>query len=57
MKFVALQRRNAMKRLMTLMLGLTLVIGSVTAAFAQEPTKKETKKKKKGKKTEEPKKP
>lgn len=38
-----------MKRMLTLMLGLGLAIGSVTATFAQE-QKKEEGKKKKGKK-------
>jgi hypothetical protein len=48
-----------MKRLMTLMLGLTLAIGSVTVTFAQDAPKKEEEGKKKGKKKkgdEEPKK-
>jgi hypothetical protein len=46
-----------MKRLLTLMLGLGLAIGSVTATFAQEQKKEEGKKKKgKKKKGEEPKK-
>jgi hypothetical protein len=47
-----------MKRLMTLMLGLTLAIGSVAVTFAQEEPKKEEEGKKKGKKkkSEEPKK-
>lgn len=39
-----------MKRLMTLMLGLTLAFGTVAAAFAQDQPKKEEGKKKKGKK-------
>ena len=38
-----------MKKLLTLMLGLALAIGSVSATFAQE-QKKEEGKKKKGKK-------
>lgn len=47
-----------MKKLMTLMLGLSLAIGTVTVAFAQDQPKKEEGKKKKGKKKkgEEPKK-
>ena len=47
-----------MKKLMTLMLGLSLALGSVAVAFAQDPPKKETKKKapKKKKKTDEEKK-
>jgi hypothetical protein len=49
---------DVMKRLMTLMLGLTLAIGSVAVTFAQEEPKKEEEGKKKGKKkkSEEPKK-
>jgi hypothetical protein len=42
-----------MKKLMTLMIGLAFLTGTVATAFAQEkqePTKKEEKKKKKGKK-------
>ena len=39
-----------MKKLMTLMLGLTLAFGSVAASFAQDQPKKEEGKKKKGKK-------
>ena len=50
-----------MKKLMTLMLGLSLALGSVAVTFAQDPPKKEKKKadpsKKKKKKTEEPKTP
>ena len=48
-----------MKKLMTLMLGLTLAIGSVAVTFAQDAPKKEEEGKKKGKKKkgdEEPKK-
>lgn len=46
-----------MKKLMTLMLGLSLAMGAVTAFAAQDDTKKEEGKKKKGKKKgEEPKK-
>jgi hypothetical protein len=48
-----------MKKLMTLMLGLTLAIGSVAVTFAQDqPKKEEDGKQKKGKKkkSEEPKK-
>ncbi len=39
-----------MKKLMTLMLGLSLALGSVAVAFAQDQPKKEEGKKKKGKK-------
>jgi hypothetical protein len=35
----------AMKKLMTLMLGLSLALGSVAVAFSQDTTKKETTKK------------
>jgi len=48
-----------MKKLMTLMLGLTLALGSVAVTFAQDQPKKEEEGKKKGKKKkgdEEPKK-
>ena len=47
-----------MKKLMTLMLGLTLTIGSVAVTFAQDEPKKEEEGKKKGKKkkSDEPKK-
>lgn len=47
-----------MKKLMTLMLGLTLALGSVAVTLAQEEPKKEEEGKKKGKKkkSEEPKK-
>jgi hypothetical protein len=49
-----------MKKLMTLMLGLSLALGSVAVTFAQDPPKKETKKKEpkksKKKKTDAPKK-
>ena len=47
-----------MKKLMTLMLGLTLAFGSVAVMFAQDQPKQEEGKKKKGKKkkSEEPKK-
>jgi len=38
-----------MKKLMTLMLGLTLALGTVTVSFAQDTTKKATKKPKKSK--------
>ena len=42
-----------MKKLMSIMLGLTLLTGAVTVAFAQDGDKKEEgKKKKKGKKKE-----
>ena len=40
-----------MKKIMSIMLGLTLVLGSVSFAFAQDDTKKEEGKKK-GKKKE-----
>ena len=45
-----------MKKLMTLMLGLTLLTGTVSAVFGQDAPKKESKKKGKKKKGEEPKK-
>lgn len=45
-----------MKRMLTLMLGLGLAIGSVTATFAQEQKKEEGKKKKGKKKKDETKK-
>jgi hypothetical protein len=48
-----------MKKLMTLMLGLTLAFGSVAVTFAQDQPKKDEEPKKKGKKKksdEEPKK-
>ncbi|MCX6630004.1 MAG: hypothetical protein NTW28_20500 [Candidatus Solibacter sp.] len=48
-----------MKKLMTLMLGLSLALGSVAVTFAQDPPKKEKKAKKKTakkKKGEDPKK-
>jgi len=40
-----------MRKLMTLMLGLSLIMGAVSISFAQDDTKKEEKKKKKKKKT------
>jgi hypothetical protein len=44
-------RRNAMKKLMTLMLGLCLAMGTVVVSFADDAPKKEKKSKtKKGKK-------
>ena len=47
-----------MKKMMSLMLGLSLVLGAASFAFGQEPTKKEAKKKKaKKKKGQEDKKP
>jgi len=49
------QRRNAMKRLMTLMLALAFLGTTVVVSFADEPKQDTTKKKKKKKKTEEPK--
>ena len=45
-----------MKKLMTLMLGLTLAFGTVAAAFAQDAPKKEEKKKGKKKKKDDTKK-
>jgi len=47
-----------MKKLVTLMLGMSLALGSVAVAFGQDAPPKTEKKKKKGKKkkTEEPKK-
>ena len=46
-----------MKKLMTLMLGLSLALGAVSVTFAEDaPPKKEGKKKGGKKKTEEPKK-
>ena len=39
-----------MKKLMTLMLGMTLAFGTVAVTFAQDPPKKEEGKKKKGSK-------
>ena len=60
MQIVSIQRRNTMKKLMTLMLGLTLAFGTVAVSFAQnapqKEEKKKTKKKSSKKKTEEPKK-
>jgi len=55
-KFVVIQRRNGMKKLMTLMLGLAFLTGTVSVAFSQDAPKKESKKKGKKKKGEEPKK-
>ena len=49
-KFVPHQRRNVMKKLMTLMLGLCLAFGTVAVTFAQETPKKENSKDKKGSK-------
>jgi hypothetical protein len=49
-QFVASQRRNAMKKLMTLMLALSFLSATVAVTFAQDDTKKDTTKKKKGKK-------
>jgi hypothetical protein len=46
-----LEERTQMKKLMTLMLGLALSLGCVTATYAQDTTKKKAKKSgKKGKK-------
>ena len=45
-----------MKKFMSLMLGLTLLTGAVTVAFAQDDSKKEDGKKKKGKKKKDDKK-
>jgi len=39
--------RTSMKKLMSLMLGLSLIMGVTSVAFGQEPEKKEKKKKKK----------
>ena len=47
--FFAPKEKPTMKKLMTLMLGLSLAFGTVTAAFAQDTTKK-VKPKTKGKK-------
>ena len=44
-----------MKKLMTLMLGLSLALGSVAVAFGQDEPKKEESKKKGKRKGEEPK--
>ena len=59
-EFVLNRKEIMMKKLMTLMLGLSLSLGSVAVAFAQDQPKKEDEggKKKKGKKKkdEEPKK-
>ena len=41
-----------MRKLMTLMLGLSLALGAVSISFAEDPPKKEKKAKKKGKKEE-----
>ena len=46
-----------MKKLMTLMLGLSLALGSVAVSFAQDAPKKEESKKKKKKAPKEPKTP
>ncbi len=46
-----------MKRLMSVLLGLSLAIGAASVSFADDTTKKETKKKGKKKKTGEDKKP
>ena len=59
MEVVAIHKEKSMKKLVTLMLGLSLAMGSVAVAFAQDqPKKEEEGKKKKGKKKkdEEPKK-
>jgi hypothetical protein len=47
------QRRYAMKRLMTLMLALSFVVGSVAVVFAQDTAKKQDTTKKKTKKKSE----
>ena len=58
-KIVEIQRRTAMKKLMTLMLGLAFLTTTVAVSFAQDTPKKEEKeekkdgKKKGGKKKEE----
>jgi hypothetical protein len=49
-KFVPTKRRNVMKKLMTLMLGLCLAFGTVAVTFAQETPKKDSKDKKGSKK-------
>ena len=41
-----------MKKIMSVMLGLSLLLGVATVSFAQDDTKKEEKKGKKGKKKE-----
>lgn len=46
-----------MKKLLSIMLGLTLLVGTATATFAAQEEKKEEKKKKKKKKEGEEKKP
>jgi len=51
-KIVGIQRRELMKKLMTMMLGLSLLTGAVSFAFGQETTKSEKKKKGKKKKSE-----
>ena len=43
-----------MKKIMSLMLGLTLLTGAVTVAFGQDDKKEDGKKKKKKKKADEP---
>jgi hypothetical protein len=47
------RERDAMKKLMTLMLGMALAFGTVAVTFAQDAPKKEEGKKKKGKKKKE----
>ena len=44
------ERLRPMKKIMTMMLGLTLLTGAVSVAFAQAPTDTNTEGKKKGKK-------
>jgi preprotein translocase subunit SecG len=47
--FVASQRRNVMKKLMTMMLAVSFLAATVAVSFADEP-KQDTEKKKKSKK-------
>ena len=49
-KIVPIQRRTAMKKLMTLMLGLAFLSTTVAVTFAQEKTEQTTTKKKSSKK-------
>ena len=54
-----LYRRKAhiMKKLMSIMLGLSLILGSAAITFAQDPAPEKKEKKKKKKKSDEEKKP
>jgi preprotein translocase subunit SecG len=54
-KIVHIQRRTAMKRLMTLMLGLAFLTTTVVVAYGQDTSTSTAKKKKSGKKKAEPK--